>query len=183
MTDVIDGCLKNDRNAQHKLYEKYASTMLGICLRYAHSKEEAEDVMMEGFMTVFTKLNTFRGESSLETWIRHIMINTAINHYRSNKKYLLNDSIEDQQENTLTGPIDGEDIQTKLEAKQILEIIEKMPDDFKIIFNLRAIEEYSFKEIGEQLNKKENTVRVYFQRARFWLQNRIQTEEFERKKK
>jgi len=177
MADVIDGCLKNDRNAQRKLYEKYASTMLGVCMRYAHSKEEAEDVMMEGFMIVFTKLETFRGESSLETWIRHIMINTAINHYRSNKKYLLNDSIEDQQDNVLSDNTYCEDIQTKLEAKQILAIIEKMPDDYKLIFNLRAVEEYSFDEIAQNINRNINTIRVYYQRARTWLLDRIQSEE------
>lgn len=146
---------------------------------YTHSKEEAEDIMIEGFMIVFTKLDTFREESSLESWIRRIMVNNAINHYRYNKKYLLNDSIEESKECVFMDNNPNHDIQTKLEAKQILEIMESMPEDYRLILNLRIIEGFSFKEMSEKLERNDSTLRVYYQRACTWLQERIQAKEKE----
>jgi len=173
---IIKGCLQNDRRSQHQLYEAFASTMLGTCMRYAQSKQEAEDIMIEGFVNVFKKLDTFRHECSLESWIRTIMINAALDAYRANKKHLFDQSID---ESMTTAPSDGahEHIVSKLEVKQILEIMTEMPEEQRIIFNLFAIEGYPYKEIAEMLGRNENTVRVYFQRARTWLQKRIQAQE------
>lgn len=174
--EIVSGCLQNDRKSQHRLYEAFASSMLGLCMRYTRSKQEAEDIMIEGFVHVFKKLRTFRQECSLESWIRTIMINAALDAYRSNKKHLLDISIE---ESTTAAPSNAshENIVTRLEVKQILELMDEMPEDQRIIFNLFAIEGYPFKDIAQMLDRNENTVRVYFQRARLWLQKRIQVEE------
>lgn len=171
--ELIAGCQNNNRDAQRRLYEKFASTMLGVCMRYAKSKEEAEDVMMDGFMGVFKNISTYRGESSLDSWIRSIMVKTAISHFRAEKKHLMNDSLDDKEDSLMPISEREESIVTRLEAKQVLEIVAKMPEDLRVIFNLRLVEEYSFKEIAEELEKNENTVRVYYQRARKWLIDRI----------
>ncbi|MBQ3739814.1 MAG: sigma-70 family RNA polymerase sigma factor [Bacteroidales bacterium] len=171
--ELIAGCQNNNRDAQRRLYEKFASTMLGVCMRYANSKEEAEDVMMDGFMGVFKNISTYRGESSLDSWIRSIMVKTAISHFRAEKKHLMNDSLDDKEDSLMPISEREESIVTRLEAKQVLEIVAKMPEDLRVIFNLRLVEEYSFKEIAEELEKNENTVRVYYQRARKWLIDRI----------
>lgn len=171
--ELIDGCLKNNRDAQRKLYEMFAPTMLGVCMRYVGSKEKAEDVMMDGFMGVFKNLASYRKESSLESWIRSIMVKTAISHFRAEKRHLMNDSLDDKEDFQLPASEQGESIVTRLEAKQVLEIVEQMPEDLRVIFNLRLVEEFSFKEIAEELEKNENTVRVYYQRARKWLIDRI----------
>ncbi len=171
--ELIAGCQNNNRDAQRRLYEKFASTMLGVCMRYANSKEEAEDVMMDGFMGVFKNISTYRGESSLDSWIRSIMVKTAISHFRAEKKHLMNDSLDDKEGSLMPISEREESIVTRLEAKQVLEIVAKMPEDLRVIFNLRLVEEYSFKEIAEELEKNENTVRVYYQRARKWLIDRI----------
>ena len=171
--ELIAGCQNNNRDAQRRLYEKFASTMLGVCMRYANSKEEAEDVMMDGFMGVFKNIATYRGESSLDSWIRSIMVKTAISHYRAEKKHLMNDSLDDKEDSLMPISEREESIVTRLEAKQVLEIVAKMPEDLRVIFNLRLVEEYSFKEIAEELEKNENTVRVYYQRARQWIKNSI----------
>lgn len=171
--ELIAGCQNNNRDAQRRLYEKFASTMLGVCMRYANSKEEAEDVMMDGFMGVFKNISTYRGESSLDSWIRSIMVKTAISHFRAEKKHLMNDSLDDKEDSLMPISEREESIVTRLEAKQVLEIVAKMPEDLRVIFNLRLVEEYSFKEIAEELEKNENTVRVYYQRARQWIKNSI----------
>lgn len=171
--ELIAGCQNNNRDAQRRLYEKFAPTMLGVCMRYANSKEEAEDVMMDGFMGVFKNISTYRGESSLDSWIRSIMVKTAISHFRAEKKHLMNDSLDDKEDSLMPISEREESIFTRLEAKQVLEIVAKMPEDLRVIFNLRLVEEYSFKEIAEELEKNENTVRVYYQRARKWLIDRI----------
>lgn len=177
MDEIIAGCIQNDRKSQHELYKNFAPTMLGVCRRYTSSKEEAEDIMIEGFLNVFKRIGSFRHDCSLSSWIRAIMVNAAIDHYRSNKKHQLDDCLDEATLQTGHFTHTGEEIITKLEAKQIMLLLNEMPDDFRVIFNLRVIEEYSFKEIAEELSRNENTIRVYFQRARTWLQQRIQVQE------
>lgn len=175
---LIEGCLRNDRNAQHQLFDAFAADMLGVCSRYATSKEEAEDIMIEGFVEVFRNLSSFRSESSLQSWMRGIMVKKAIDTFRAHKKFLLHDEITAVNEAHVTST-QNEDIVTKLEAQQILAFVQKMPEDWRVIFNLRVVESYSFKEIADQLGRNENTIRVYFQRARAWLLQQIQDKETE----
>lgn len=168
---IIDGCLKNDRQAQHELYNYYSPSMLGICQRYTKTTEEAEDCMIDGFMHVFEHLQEFRNECSLGTWIRTIMVNVSLDHYRKNKYCKLEDDMDTILENVANskGSSDQEVITTKLEAKMIMEQMKEMPDSYRIIFNMHTIDDYTFKDIAEALDMKDSTVRVYYQRARTWL--------------
>ena len=93
LQEIINGCLNNDRLSQRRLYDRYAPRMYGVCLRYANGREEAEDMLMEGFMRVYKSLPTFRWESSFNTWIYSVMVNTAVSHYRSVKRYLRKEDV------------------------------------------------------------------------------------------
>ena len=176
LDSILEGCLNNNRKAQQALFEKFSPKMLALCMRYAHNQEEAEDMMIEGFVLVFKQLQTFRKECSLETWIHTVMVRSAINIYRSQKKFRLHDELDAQVEIEMTTS-DADDILTKLQAQQILTLIRQMPDDLRIILNLHVIDGLSLKEIAQQLEKKESTVRVYFMRARQWLMKKIQDTE------
>ena len=141
--------------------------MYGVCLRYANSREEAEDMLMEGFMNVFKGLSTFKGDSQFTTWIHSVMVNTAVSHYRSvrrfRKELLSSDAMEGEEFS------EEENIIASLEAKQLLELLERMPEGMRMVFNLKAVEEFSFSEIAEMLDKKENAIRISYMRARQWM--------------
>ena len=168
---IINGCLNNDRESQRRLYDWYAPKMYVVCRRYANSREEAEDMLMEGFMKVFKNLSTFKGDSTFYSWIYSVMVNSAISHYRSIKRFrkeLLSEEVMDGDEFA-----EEERITASLEAGLLLEILEQMPDGMRVVFNLKAVEEYSFSEIAEILGKKENAIRISFMRARQWLMKAI----------
>ncbi len=171
LQEIINGCLNNDRLSQHRLYDRYASKMYVVCRRYANSPEEAEDMLMEGFMNVFKRLSTFKGDSKFTTWIYSVMVNTAISHYRSVRRFRKELLTED----VLEGDVFAEEetITASLEASRLIELLEQMPDGMRMVFNLKAVEEYSFSEIAEILDKKENAIRISYMRARQWLKNRI----------
>ena len=124
-------------------------------------------MLMEGFMRVFGSLSTFRGESAFTTWIHSVMVNTAVSHYRSVKRYrkelLSGDAMEGEEF------AEEDNIIASLEAKQLLELLERMPEGMRVVFNLKAVEEYSFSEIAEMLDKKENAIRISYMRARQWM--------------
>lgn len=148
------------------MYERYAPKMFVVCRRFANTVEEAEDMMMEGFMKVFKNLDRFRGESQFETWMHSVMVNTAISHFRTVKRFrneLLGDMTEDVQF------VEEERITTELEAKQVLTLLEQMPETMRMVFNLKAVEGYSFSEISRQLGKNEGALRICYMRARNWL--------------
>ncbi len=166
LQDIINGCLSNNRLSQRQLYERYAPKMFVVCRRFANTVEEAEDMMMEGFMKVFKNLDRFRGESQFETWMHSVMVNTAISHFRTVKRFrneLLGDMTEDVQF------VEEERITTELEAKQVLTMLEQMPETMRMVFNLKAVEGYSFSEISRQLGKNEGALRICYMRARNWL--------------
>jgi RNA polymerase sigma factor (sigma-70 family) len=177
ITELINGCLRNDRQAQHRLYDMFAPSMFGVCLRYCISHEEAEDAMMEGFMCVFQQLKEYRNEGSLKNWIRAIMVKKAIDSFRKNRNILKTDCIDAVPEPIAEGYASETAIITRLEGKEILALIRQLPEEWSIIFNLRSIEGYSFKEIATMLERNENTVRVYYQRARARLMEEIKTRE------
>lgn len=170
---MIDGCLKNNRQAQKELYETYAPAMLGLCERYTRSRDEAEDCMIEGFVNVFKHLEQFQHKSSLETWIRSIMIRSVLDNFRIRKRRIQTETIDETQEVPDNSTSTDEQIITKLHAKTIIERMQEMPEVQRIIFNLHTIDDLTFKDIAEQLEMNANTVRAYYQRARKWLQKEI----------
>ena len=166
---LIKKCIKGDIKAQRALFNRFAPKMFGVCLRYAKDKNTAEDVLQEGFVKVFFNIEKFKG-GSLEGWIRKIMVNTSLDEIRKNTKFKNNVNIEKVKQNEKKNYIiEG------LIAQDILNIINKMPSGYKIVFNLFAIEGYSHKEIGEKLGISESTSKSQYFRARNFLQKKIET--------
>lgn len=168
--ELIDECLKNNRIAQKQLYEKYSRKMFGVCLRYAKSKEEAEDVLADAFVQIFMKLSSFKRDGSFEGWIRRIVVNTSITAYRSNLKFNLNDEISEIRD------ISNNDVSAidLLNLQQLKSLIQQMPDGYRMVFNLHVMEGYNHREIGEILNINEGTSKSQFSKARKWMQAKLE---------
>jgi len=167
-TDLIIACKKQHHKAQKALYEKYAPQMLGLCRRYVHGEMEAEDVMIRGFMKVFSKISLFEGRGSFEGWMKRIMINEALGYIRKNKAMYLETDIEAADKEP-----DFAKLSTELEVKDLLKMINELPSGYRTIFNLYAIEGYSHKEISELLGINENTSKSQLSRARMHLQKKL----------
>ena len=174
--ELIKECIKQDRRAQRELYEKYSARMFPVCLRYIGDREKAKDVLQEGFITLFTKIESYSGEGSFEGWIRRIFINTALMQLRKND--VLNKS-EDVTQMHGGVAIDTDLIET-LDGKKVVRLISDMPVGFRTVFNLYVIEGFSHQEISEKLNISEGASRSQLSRARIWLQERILKMEEER---
>ncbi|MBU2651776.1 MAG: sigma-70 family RNA polymerase sigma factor [Bacteroidetes bacterium] len=166
---IIEGCLQNDSHAQETLYRRFAPKMFGICLRFTRNKMEAEDVLQDGFIKVFTYLKDFKNEGSLEGWIRRTMINTAINYYKKMVRKFNETDIE-QADYVL---MEDETAIDRLSNIELLQLIQELPDGYRMVFNLAIIEGYSHKEIGDMLNISENTSKSQLSRARNALQMKI----------
>lgn len=172
--DLIKGCLNNDRNSQQSLYDKYAPKMLSICMCYSTSKDEAEDIMIEGFMKVFTSLESFTHKSSLEVWIRSIMTHCAINNYKKNKKFRFTEPIEDMVEEPDAQALNS--IPDSISEKEILFAIQKMPPKLQVVLNLIAFDGYSYEKVSQELEIPQVTVRSRLCRAKKWLLDYIYSE-------
>ncbi len=157
----MKACLKNDKAAQKWLFDTYAKQMLGLCYRYVNDYDLAHDLMQEGFIKVFEKLETYRAESPLKSWIRKIMVNNCLGHIRKSKNLQLTNL--ESAEHVLTH--DGV-FQDFLEFDLVMSAISKLPANMRTVLNLFAIEGYSYSEIASELGLEESSVRAHVSRAR-----------------
>lgn len=166
MTDeeLIKLCVRGDTKAQSLLYQRFAAPMGRLCLRYISNAEEAREIIVEGFLKVFSKIEKFeyRGKDSLEVWIRKIMINECLMHLRKRKVVFLN-IVENDQESEIS-------VESELSAEEIVRIISGLPDGYRIVFNLFVIEGYSHREISLMLGITESSSRSQLTHARQKLQ-------------
>lgn len=171
MTDeeLVKGCIEKNPAAQRLLFERFSRKMMGICIRYADRREEADDMLQNGFIKVFEKIETFRGSGSLEGWIRKIVMNESLTYLRQNKTMQMNIDIEDAKYLVPGNNHVGENIN----EKDLLKMIQQLPIGFRTVFNMYAIEGYSHKEISEQLGIAEGTSKSQYSRAKMHLQNMI----------
>ncbi len=167
---LIKACIQQNRAAQKKLYELYSPKMLGVCYRYAASKEEAEDMLQEGFIRAFQKLDTFRFQGSFEGWLRRIIVNTAINILRKyqNLKY------ECDIESAGNTPAASGDAITSMYTKEVIELIRALPNGYRTVLNLYAVEGYSHREIADMLGINESSSRSQYTRAKTLLTKRLE---------
>ncbi len=165
---LIERCRDYDRKAQHDLYERFSSKMLAVCIRYVKSKEEAEEVLMNGFIKVFNKINDFNDEGSFEGWIRRIMVNESLNHIRYKKNLFVEREDEGEWSEPQHTPLESQETTTAL-----MQMIDELPMGYRTVFNLFAIEGYGHKEIADMLEIDEKTSRSQLSRARKQLQERI----------
>ena len=166
---LIDGCRKGDRKSQKELYDRFAPKMMAVCLRYMGDSELAADTLQDGFVTVFSKLDSFSGEGSFEGWIRRVFVNTALMSLRKNDVLKESDDLE-----TAWGlASESTTALQDLSYKELIRIIAELPPGFRTVFNMYVIEGYSHKEIAEALGISEVTSRSQLQRARKLLQDKI----------
>ncbi|MBC7827818.1 MAG: sigma-70 family RNA polymerase sigma factor [Chitinophagaceae bacterium] len=166
---LIRGCIAGNRASQTELYDLYAPRMLGVCLRYAKNREEAEEILHEGFLKVFTYIGKFRGTGSFEGWVRRIMVNSALFRYR-NKSHL---QPVIRLETSGYDSISDTDIVSNLDAKELLILVQSLPSGYRIVFNLYVFEGYKHREIAETLGISEGTSKSNLSDARAFLQKAL----------
>ncbi len=164
---MLVGCIKNNATAQEELYHRFSPRMLGVCYRFAKNREDAEDMLQEGFIKVFTQLHQYRNEGALEGWIRRIVVHTCINVLKKNKKFA--DSVDIMHANGIR--IKEDMIPSIMQAKQVVECIRLLPLGYRTVLNLYAIEGFSHKEIGDLLEIGESTSRSQYTRAKAMLED------------
>lgn len=163
---ILVGCLNNDPSAQRELYNRYSPKMLSVCYRFGNSREDAEDMLQEGFIKIFTQIHTFQNKGAFEGWIRRIIVHTCINFLKKNKKF--SNSIDLDQADYLE--VKEETMPSVMQARQIIECIRLLPVGYKTVLNLYALEGYSHKEIAEMLDIEESTSRSQYTRAKVMLE-------------
>ena len=165
--DLVTGCQREDPRYQRALYDRYHRLMLGVCLRYTDNRDDAQDILQEGFIRVFKYIQSFRSEGSFEGWIRRIMVHTAIEHYRRSSRYFMVD-VKEAHDIQLDA-----DALSALSRDEILALIQELPTGYRTVFNLYAIEGYTHQEIGEMLNISDGTSKSQLSRAKRMLQEKL----------
>ena len=168
--ELIHRCINNDGKAHQEFYDRFAPKMYGVCLRFTKNRMEADDILQDGFVKVFTNLKTFRGEGSLEGWIRRTIVNTAINLFKKNAKHKNDQDISTADFN---GKYQPSGILDKLSVEELLVLINDLPTGYRMVFNLNVIEAYTHKEISQLLDISENTSKSQLSRARQKLQKKL----------
>ena len=172
--DVIESCKKGDVRAQYQLYSLYSKAMYNICYRMTNRQEEAEDMLQESFTYAFSKLGSFRYESSFGAWLKRIVVNTCINHLKKRKVDLVyteqqNDPLPDDDK------VDYEEIRFKVDS--VMKAIEKLPEGYRVVFSLYLLEGYDHKEIAEILGVTESTSKSQFLRAKQKIKEMLMSDE------
>jgi len=168
--ELIQRLLKNEKTAQKYLYNKYSSLFYGICIRYTTNTDEACDILQEGFLKILTHINKYSGTGSFEGWMKRIIVNNAINNYHKNLKYRYHSDISEIKD-IIEDETNLDEINYSYE--ELLKIIQVLPDGYRTIFNLYAIEGYKHKEIAEMLKISENTSKSQYHRAKKILQDKL----------
>ena len=176
---LIEGCKAGKQSAFRELYSSYASTMLGVCYRYSRNIDDAEDILQEGFIKVFQKINDYKGTGVFDAWIRRIMVNTAINHYKANLKYsnqlaIDDNKLEDSHNEEFNSKVFIEETVSKI---QIMNIVQNLPDGYRIVFNMYVLDGLTHKEISDELKISENTSKSQLSKSRKMLR-RLITEKY-----
>lgn len=167
--ELIAGCVRGDRNAQRKLYERYSSVMYPVCVRYL-GREDAKDVLQEGFLTVFDKIGTYKGEGSFEGWMRRIFVNASLMQLRRNDVLRHADDIDAVHD--AGGPVEA-GVLSQIGTREILNLVAELPAGLRSVFNLFVLDGYSHAEVGALLGITEQSSRSQVSRARSLLQEKI----------
>ena len=166
-TALIEDCINNSAVAQRELYNRFSGILFAICYRYASNKSDAEDMLQEGFIKIFTKINSFENKGNFEGWMKKVIVHTCINYIKKNKKfgeiiYL---------DNVYNLEIKEESIASRLLGKQVMDCLRSLPLGYRTVINLYAIEGYSHKEIGDILEIGESTSRSQYIRGKNVLES------------
>ena len=167
---LVAGCQKGKAKYQRMLYELYAPKMLGVCMRYFHSKDAAQDALQDGFVKVYTKIEGFRGQGSLEGWIRRIMVNTSLNILRDNLKHAFHADVDDVKVQIMDSSVEYD----HFNVQDIMRLIQELPKGYRVVFNMYEIDGYAHKEIAEELNISVNTSKSQLLKARRYLRAELE---------
>jgi len=167
--DLVKRCKAGERKAQELLYKQFASKMLGVCMRYGTDKMEAEDMLQNGFIRVFQKINDYREEGSFEGWVRRIMVYSSIEYYRKHHKMMQMVDMEFSDNEPSVNPA----VLASMDAKDLLALIQQLSPGYRMVFNLYAIEGYSHKEIAGIMGISEGASKSQLSRARSILKKKI----------
>jgi len=172
---IIADCKRGKAYAQEQIYDLYAGAMLGICMRYAKDKSEAEDILQEGFIKVFTKINQydFNTVNSFSAWMKRIVVNTALNYIRDNKKHNIFSDIDEENTEALSYEPEETEQTITISQQEILQLVQELPEGYKLVFNLYIFEKYSHQDIAIELGVSVNTSKTQLFKARKLLQKRI----------
>lgn len=169
---IIAGCKEGKRECQQILYERYASCVYGVCLRYSKDDDEAQDLLHDGFIRIFSTIESYQGKGSFEGWMKRIFINMALEKIRKDKKQIQSsediENIKEVVEDTTDDSFGG------IKEQDLMLMIQELPKGYRTVFNLYAIEDYQHKEIAEMLNISEGTSRSQYIRARQLLQKKVE---------
>jgi RNA polymerase sigma factor (sigma-70 family) len=168
---IIEGCAKHDRKAQRVLYDKYSRLLLGVCMRYATDKSEAEDILQDSFLKIFFNIKEYSGTGSFIGWLRKVTVNTAITHYHKNLKFRYHVEIEEYVSAETGVTSFEEDFYT---SEELFSVLNELPAGYRMVFNLYAIEGYKHKEIAEILGIDTNTSKSQYSRAKAVLREKLE---------
>lgn len=167
---IIEGCARHERRAQRELYRRYSRSLLGICIRYAGDRAEAEDILQESFLKIFFRISDFSGTGSFEGWMKKVVVNTAITHYHMNLKHRYHVDI-DEYISVETGDSGFEE--DFFTAEELLMVLEELPRGYRLVFNLYAVEGYKHREIADMLGIDQNTSKSQYSRAKAVIRARL----------
>jgi RNA polymerase sigma factor (sigma-70 family) len=167
---LLKECKRGKSGSQEELYRRFASAMYGLCLQYASCEEDAQDIMQEGFIKIFTKLDQVKNPDALPGWIRRVMINTALERYRSQVILQRVDEVKEEFDE-----VSGNEALDNLTCDELVGLIQSLTPRYRMVFNLYAIEGYSHLEISEELGITIGTSKSNLSRARAILQDKIRT--------
>jgi len=169
--EIIKGCARHDRKAQQMLYDKYCRFLLGVCMRYATDRSEAEDILQDSFLKIYFSIGDYSGTGSFAGWMRKVAVNTAITHYHKNLKHRYHIEIEEYVSvETGTNSFE-EDFFT---SDELCKVMNELPAGYRMVFNLYAVEGYKHKEIAEMLGIDTNTSKSQYSRAKAALRDKLE---------
>ncbi len=171
--DLVNGCRKRERSAQKRLYDAFAGKMFALCLRYVKNRADAEDVLQDAFVKIYENIDSYRGDSPLQYWIKSIVVNTALKHIRKQKHLMELDDVHTYDNHVA----DSEFTLSGFQMQQLLGFIQELPIGCQTVFNLYAIEGYQHNEIAELMGISEGTSKSQYSRARTLLQQKLNKEQ------
>ncbi len=171
--ELIDGCCRGNEAALRAFYERYYSYALSVCLAYASNHDDAAELLNDGFMKVFQGLNKLKSVEALLPWLRRIMVNTALDHYRKNRHRLTDIPTEAVTYQLIEPNLGDESVYAALSAEAIIEVLHQLPTPYRLVFSLYVLEGYSHREIAGQLTITESTSRAHLTEANRLLRSRL----------
>lgn len=175
LIEIVEGCVKGDRKCQQAVFQKFYGRMLGLCMRYSRDREEARDILQDGFIKVFANIRNYGGNGSFEGWIRRIVTNTAIDFYRKNKNAPVNANSEmvDSSGEVISDDENDEPEYIKIDNRDVIDAVQKLSPAYRIVFSLYVIDGFTHKEIAEKLGINEGTSKSNLAKAKINLRKAL----------